>query len=82
MKKVPHIESEPRKAPILLKSEPVDLKKPEEFVPKFVANLPSKLKIHEGEPIKLSCQVEGNPKPTVYILENKKFIKNLSGVKD
>jgi hypothetical protein len=39
-----------------------------EFVaPYFVIGLPANSKIHEGEPIKLTCQVEGNPKPTVEI---------------
>lgn len=33
--------------------------------PYFVVGLPATSKIHEGEPIKLTCQVQGNPKPTV-----------------
>lgn len=33
--------------------------------PFFVVGLPANSKIHEGEPIKLNCQVQGNPKPTV-----------------
>lgn len=37
-----------------------------EFIaPYFVVGLPATSKIHEGEPIKLNCQVQGNPKPTV-----------------
>lgn len=39
-----------------------------EYVPpNFIVGLPANCKIHEGEPIKLNCQVEGNPKPSVYI---------------
>jgi hypothetical protein len=33
--------------------------------PNFIVGLPANFKLHEGEPIKLSCQVEGYPKPTV-----------------
>jgi hypothetical protein len=34
--------------------------------PNFVVGLPPNFRIHEGEPVKLVCQVEGHPKPTVY----------------
>lgn len=37
----------------------------EYVAPYFVVGLPPNSKIHEGEPIKLTCQVQGNPKPTV-----------------
>ncbi|RMZ96018.1 Titin [Brachionus plicatilis] len=40
--------------------------------PNFVVGLPANSKMHEGETIKLSCQVEGNPKPSV--IELKKMI--------
>jgi hypothetical protein len=33
--------------------------------PNFVVGLSPNVKIHEGEPVKLVCQVEGQPKPTV-----------------
>lgn len=33
--------------------------------PNFVVGLPANCKLHEGETIKLNCQVEGNPKPSV-----------------
>ena len=35
--------------------------------PNFIVGLPANYKLHEGEPIKLNCQVEGYPKPTVKI---------------
>lgn len=38
--------------------------------PYFVVGLPANSKIHEGEPIKLTCQVQGNPKPTVNLIKN------------
>ncbi len=44
----------------------------EHIAPKFLVNLPSKLKVQEGEPIRLSCQVEGTPKPTVSWLKDGK----------
>lgn len=50
---------------------------PGEFVPPyFVVGLPANSKIHEGEPIKLNCQVQGNPKPTVIIFFYKIKYKN------
>ena len=40
--------------------------------PHFVVGLPANYKLHEGEPIKLQCQVEGTPKPTVNWLKDGK----------
>jgi hypothetical protein len=40
------------------------------LAPNFVIGLPANYKIHEGEPIKLACQVEGNPKPSVTWLKD------------
>lgn len=45
--------------------------------PNFVVGLPANSKLHEGETIKLNCQVEGNPKPSVskihsFLLSQKK----------
>ena len=42
----------------------------EHIAPKFLVNLPAKLKVQEGEPIRLSCQVEGTPKPSVSWLKD------------
>ena len=33
--------------------------------PNFVVGLPANCRLHEGEPLKLTCQVEGVPKPSV-----------------
>ena len=42
----------------------------EHIAPKFLVNLPAKLKVQEGEPIRLSCRVDGNPKPSVSWLKD------------
>ena len=45
--------------------------------PRFVVGLPANHRLHEGEPIILSCQVEGSPKPSVnfdYFFHKLKFI--------
>lgn len=45
---------------------PQPAQQPERYVaPNFVVGLPANYKLHEGETIKLNCQVEGNPKPAV-----------------
>lgn len=44
----------------------------EHIAPKFLVNLPAKLKVQEGEPIRLSCQVDGVPKPSVNWLKDGK----------
>jgi hypothetical protein len=38
--------------------------------PKFTVNLPAKCKLNEGEPIILTCEVDGKPKPLVIFLGN------------
>jgi hypothetical protein len=51
-----------------LPQSPIKKEKPiqEQLMPpNFIVGLPANFKLHEGEPIKLNCQVEGNPKPTV-----------------
>ncbi len=35
--------------------------------PKFVVSLPAKCKISEGDPINLTCEVDGKPKPEVCV---------------
>ncbi len=46
----------------------------EHIAPKFLVNLPAKLKVQEGEPIRLSCQVDGIPKPVVNWLKDGKTL--------
>ncbi len=48
-----------------VKQERPRLKSEEMSPPNFIVGLPANYKLHEGEPIKLNCQVEGNPKPSV-----------------
>ena len=42
--------------------------------PNFIIGLPPKYKLREGEPIKLNCQVEGHPKPTISWLKDGKSL--------
>jgi hypothetical protein len=42
--------------------------------PNFIIGLPANYKLHEGEPIKLNCQVEGNPKPSINWLKDGKSL--------
>jgi len=53
---------------------------PEELKPpNFIVGLPANYKLHEGEPIKLICKVEGNPKPTVINILNLKNLLSFNG---
>jgi hypothetical protein len=48
-----------------VQNEPEQIPIGQYMPPNFKVGLPANYKVHEGETIKLNCQVEGNPKPSV-----------------
>ena len=49
-----------------VQEQPIQREQPQETqAPRFLVNLPAKCKVQEGEPIKLACQVQGKPEPSV-----------------
>jgi len=66
----------PTPAPEPVQAEPAQ--EPSAFdqflAPNFLIGLPPNYKLHEGESIKLTCQVEGNPRPLVSWLKDGKSL--------
>ena len=72
----PHQQKRPSLTHVLPDTPAQPKQTPNEFMspPNFIVGLPANIKLHEGEPIKLACQVEGHPKPSVSWLKDGKSL--------
>ena len=63
--KAPVIDGRTLMEPEPIRPSPMSPKQMPMIPPSFIVGLPANFKLHEGESITLTCQVDGMPKPTV-----------------